>query len=361
MSETNKYCVILCGGVGSRFWPYSRVGRPKQFIDFFGIGRTLLQMTYDRVRGLVPDENMIVVTNADYRATVSEQLPGLTPEQILREPVRRNTAPSIAWAAYHIKAHNPDAVIMVTPCDHLILREDEFRRCVAEGFAFAESNDALLTFGVKPNRAETAYGYIQVGDQSDFDNIYRIKTFTEKPSLDLARVFVESGEFFWNSGLFLWRADSFIKALKITAPEVNAVFENGGGYIGSENEQKYIDAFFSGCPSTTTEYAVMERAENVYVQCVDFGWNDLGSWGVLYDYSPKNRDGNVTQNCQAHIYNGTGNIVAVPKDKMVVISGLKDYIVAEEGDALLICPRSDEQRIKQYVNNLRAGTGDKYL
>lgn len=357
----NRYCVIMGGGVGSRFWPYSRKNMPKQFIDFLGTGRTLLQMSFDRVKGIVPASNIIVVTNKDYRDLVLEQLPELDETQILLEPARRNTAPCIAWAAFHIHALNPDASIMVSPSDHLIFNEDIFRRDIINGFEFIESHDALLTLGIKPNRPETGYGYIQIGEKSDAEGISQVKTFTEKPDIEIARIFVESGEFFWNSGIFLWSAKSIIKALHEYAPDVYCKFETGTDKFGTDEEKNYIEEKFAECPNISIDFAVMEKAPNVYVSCVNFGWNDLGAWGVLYEYSPKSKEGNVTQNCNAMLYNCHNNMIAVKnKGKLIVASGLKDFIIADSGDVLLICPQSEEQRIKQFVNDVKSSFGDKY-
>ena len=357
----NRYCVIMCGGVGSRFWPYSRAERPKQFIDFFGTGRSLLQMSYDRIKGIVPDENILVVTNEVYAPQVLEHLPGLKKEQMLLEPARRNTAPCIAWAAWHIKARNPHASIMVAPSDHLILKEDEFRKNILSGFEFVEKHDALLTLGIKPNRPETGYGYIQVGNASDTQGISKVKTFTEKPNLELAKVFIATGEFFWNSGMFLWSVDSIINAIRNNAPDIAEQFDTMEKDFGTLREMESIKNYFESCPNISIDFAVMEKAPNVYVQCVNFGWNDLGTWSVLHDYSPKNRDGNVTQNCKALLYDCKDNMIAVKRDKLVVASGLKDYIVADADDVLLICPKCEEQRIRQYVNDVKASFGDKYL
>ena len=358
---SDRYCVIMGGGVGSRFWPYSRADRPKQFIDFFGMGRSLLQMTYDRAARLVPKENIIVVTNEAYAPLVREHLPDLGSSQLLLEPARRNTAPCVAWAAYHILALNPNASIMVTPSDHIIFKEDLFKANIEAGFDFVESHDALLTLGIKPTRPETGYGYVQIGEPTQSPDILKVKTFTEKPNLDLAKVFLESGEFFWNSGIFLWSARSIISAMKATAPGVCAIFDNAAGVMGTSDEVAYINDNFPSCPNISIDFAVMEKASNVYVLCVNFGWNDLGTWSVLYDYSPKGRDGNVAQNCKAQLYNCRGNMIAAPREKLVVLSGLEDYIVADSGDVLLVCPKSEEQKIKQYVNDARASFGDKYL
>lgn len=351
----------MCGGIGSRFWPYSRTSLPKQFIDFLGTGRSLLQMSYDRVLPLVDPKNIIVVTNAMYAPLVKEQLPDIDPGNILLEPARRNTAPCIAWAAWHIAAKDPRASMIVTPSDHLITRERDFEESVRKGFEFVEGRDALLTLGIRPSRPETGYGYIQVGETVDASGIRRVKTFTEKPNLELAKVFLESGEFFWNSGIFIWSAKAIKDALTKHAPDVAQVFESGEGTYGTPAETGFIESNFPGCVGISIDFAVMEKASNVFVECVDFGWNDLGTWSALYDNSPKNSEGNVTQNCNVLSYNGTGNIFAVRGEKLVVADGLKDYIVADAGDVLLICPKAREQQIKNMVDDARQAFGDKYL
>lgn len=359
MIDNHRYCVIMCGGIGSRFWPYSRADRPKQFIDFFGTGRSLLQMSYDRILPMVPAENIVIVTNALYAPLVKEQLPDLRDDQILLEPARRNTAPCIAWAAYHIAARDPQASMIVTPSDHLITRQQAFQQCVTKGFEFVEQNDALLTLGIEPTRPETGYGYIQIGSAVD-ETISKVKTFTEKPNLELAKVFLASGEFFWNSGIFMWKAQTVIDALHRYAPDIATVFDAGQDCFGTDREMEFIAQEFSGCMSISIDFAIMEKASNVFVERVNLGWNDLGTWSALYDNSPKNRESNVTQNCSVLAYNSKGNIFAVKGDKLVVVSGLNDYIIADAGDVLLVCPKSEEQRIKQMVNDAKVNFGDKY-
>lgn len=350
----------MCGGIGSRFWPYSRTHQPKQFIDFLGTGRSLLQMSYDRILPVVPKENIIVVTNEAYAPLVKQHLPEIDEKNILLEPARRNTAPCIAWAAWHIAAIDPEASMIVTPSDHLITREREFESCVLHGFEFVESHDALLTLGITPVRPETGYGYIQVGKEVAKD-INEVKTFTEKPNLDLAKVFLESGEFYWNSGIFLWSVRSIRNAFHEYAQEIAAKFDEGSEIFGTDEENSFISVQFPACMSISIDFAVMEKARNVYVETVSFGWNDLGTWSALYDMSPKNRDANVTQNCNVLSYNSHGNIFAVRGEKLVVVDGLQDYIVADSGDVLLICPKAEEQRIKQMVNDAKVNFGDKYL
>ncbi len=350
----------MCGGIGSRFWPYSRSGMPKQFIDFFGTGRSLLQMTYDRITPLVPRENILVVTTSRYSDLVREQLPDLDPARILLEPDRRNTAPCIAWAAYHIAAIDPEASIIVTPSDHLITNEPVFDQCVNRGFEFIENNDALLTLGIKPTRPETGYGYIQIGREVE-PGLLKVKTFTEKPDLELAKVFVESGEFFWNAGIFMWRVGAIKAALHRYLPDLCSEFDKGLDLFGTPGEKEFIDSTFPACPSISIDFAVMEKADNVYVECVDFGWSDLGTWGSLFENSPKNIASNVTQKCNVVAYNSTGNIFMAPDDKLVVVSGMKDFIVADAGDVLLICPKTEEQRIRQMVNDVQQRFDDKYM
>ena len=350
----------MCGGVGSRFWPFSKAALPKQFIDFFGTGRSLLQTAMDRIQGIVPLNNILLLTNESYAPLIKQQLPEIQDSQILLEPARRNTAPCIAWAAHHIKALNPNAKMMVAPSDHLIINVEKFRQSVLDAFDFIEGRDALVTMGIKPSRPETGYGYIQVGEPIQ-GNFSSVKTFTEKPDENLARIFLDSGEFFWNSGMFFWSADSILKALNTCAPEIDAVFERGKQYFGTAQEMEYINANFEACPSISIDFAVMEKARNVYVETVDFGWNDLGTWRSLYDNSPKNSDGNVTQKCKALMFNSHNNIVDIKGDKLVVASGLEGYIVADVDDALLIVPLEEEQRMKQYVNEVKSKFGDKYL
>lgn len=359
--KEHRYCVIMCGGIGSRFWPYSRTKLPKQFLDFLGTGRSLLQMSYDRISALVPRRNILVMTNERYASLVREHLPELADDQILLEPARRNTAPCIAWAAWHIAARDPGASMIVTPSDHVVTRLESFNAAVEAGFEFVEKNMELLTFGIKPSRPETGYGYIQVGE-SITDRISKVKTFTEKPDLDLAKVFLASGEFTWNSGIFLWRAASIMEALRNCVPDIAAIFDNAPAttYLRPDTERAFISQAFPACVNISIDYAVMEKAPNVCVETVDFGWNDLGTWSALYDMSPKNSDANVTQNCNVLAYNSRGNVFAVRGEKLIVVDGLEDYVVADADGVLLICPKAREQKIKQMVTDAKLKFGDKY-
>lgn len=346
---TDNYCVIMAGGIGSRFWPFSREHLPKQFLDFFGTGRTLLQMTFDRFRKIMPLSNIFVVTNERYAALVREQLPELDEAQILLEPVRRNTAPCIAYATYHIKARNPKANMVVAPCDHLILREDAFLQDVQKSLAFVKEHKALVTLGIKPSRPETGYGYIQSSDTMNGE-FTKVKTFTEKPNYDLAKVFYESGEFFWNSGIFIWNVDTIHQALAKYLPDITARFDIGQGLFNTAEEQVFIREHFPYCPNISIDYGVMEKAENVYMLCVDFGWADLGTWGSLYDIADKDAEGNAVPKSKAILYECEGNMIALnDPNRLAILQGLKDYIVAEAGNVLMICKREEEERIKQFI------------
>lgn len=362
MTDNNRYCVILCGGCGSRLWPKSRTQKPKQFIDFLGTGQSLLQLTVARLKGIIPQDNIFMLTQSEYASLVKEQVPDISDSQILLEPARRRTGPGNAWAAHHIRAINPEAKIMVSPADNIILRTDEFRQSVVKAFEFIEQHDTLLTFGVKPTHPETRYGYIQQGKEIDADFAH-VKTFTEKPDQELAKVFVESGEFYWNTGIFFWSADSIIKALSTDAlSKVSPKFAEGDGIYGTNKEQDFIKEIYEASQSISIDYAVLEKADNVTVLRVsDIGWTDLGTWGSLYDVSPKNREGNVTQGAKTMMLNSHHCIVSAPADKLIVASGLSDYIIADSDNALLIVPRSEEQKIRNYVREVKATHGDDYL
>ena len=352
--KENNYCVIMAGGVGSRFWPFSRNNKPKQFLDFFGTGRSLLQMTVDRFRPIVPIENVLVVTNVLYRDMVLEQIPDMQPNQVLCEPARRNTAPCIAYAVAHIEAmarlsgKSGKANIVVAPSDHLILQEDKFRQTIEQGFAFIQEHDALLTLGMKPTRPETGYGYIQMGDKEACQGIHKVKAFTEKPNLELAKVFLESGDFFWNSGIFIWNIDAIRTAFRAFLPDIATKFMDGASFMGTDQEDAFIQQMFPTCPSISIDYGVMEKAQNVYVMPSDFGWSDLGTWGSLYELSEKDEHQNVTLHSVANYYDSHGNIVTLPKGHLAVIHGLEDSIVAESDGVLLICKREAEQQIRQF-------------
>ncbi len=360
----NTYCVIMAGGIGSRFWPISKSSMPKQFLDILGTGRTLLQQTFDRFKKVCPIGNFFVVTSADYRDLVISQLPELSESQILLEPLRRNTAPCIAYASYKIQQLNPDARIIVAPSDHLILQEDVFLNEIKKGLGFVEVNDVLLTLGIRPNRPETGYGYIQIENllpTGNIENLHEVKTFTEKPDIELAEIFVKSGEFFWNSGIFLWSLSSIMKAFEIHLSSVYELFERGKKLYGTSSEVPFLNKTYSECQNISIDYGIMEKANNVYVLCSNFGWSDLGTWNSLYENSPKDIQGNVVSSDNVLLYATSNCIINMPKDKLVVIQGLSDYIVVESEGTLMICKREDEQQIRQFVNDVRLNKGNQYV
>lgn len=379
----NNYCVIMAGGVGSRFWPFSRNDRPKQFLDFFGTGRSLLQMTVDRFRPLVPIENMLIVTNIAYKQLILEQVPDLEEKQILCEPARRNTAPCIAYAVSHIRAmclrkagltaqtqdwSRPELQVnmVVAASDHLILEEDVFRTTITKAFDFVAANKAILTLGMQPTRPETGYGYIQYINresndiQHPIEGIYPVKTFTEKPNLEMAKIFLESGDFLWNSGIFIWSLQTISEAFRHLLPEVADRFREGELLMGTDKEEAFIEEIFPKCPNISIDYGIMEKAKNVHVLPSSFGWSDLGTWGSLYELSQKDESHNVSLHSDALFYESEGNVVTLEPGKLAVVQGMKDMIVAEEGGILLICRKSDEQRIKQFVADAQEKYNGKY-
>lgn len=349
----------MAGGIGSRFWPFSRNDKPKQFLDFFGTGKSLLQMTFSRFREIVPTENILIVSNQIYKDLILEQLPEIKEQQVLLEPMRRNTAPCIAYAINRIKSITTEANIIVAPSDHLILKESEFIDTIKIGLDFIKENDSLLTLGIKPNRPETGYGYIQI-EEGDSE-LRKVKTFTEKPNLELAQVFVESGEFFWNSGIFLWNLNAINTAFEELLPEVSSRFESGKEFYNTPQENKFINEIYPSCQNISIDYGILEKAPNVYVLCSDFGWSDLGTWGSLYDISQKDEQDNVTLKCYAQYYDSNNNIVTVPEGKLAVIEGLEGYIVAESNDVLLICKKEEEQKIRQIVNDITVRFKGDYI
>ena len=349
----------MAGGVGSRFWPFSTNEKPKQFLDFFGTGRSLLRMTYERLDGIVPASNVFVVTNKIYKETILEQLPELEENQVLLEPMRRNTAPCIAYAVYRIRKQNPKANIVVLPSDHLITNEKEFQRVITEGLRFVANNDALLTLGMKPTRPETGYGYIQLGNGGE--DLRKVKTFTEKPNLEMAKVFLASGEFAWNSGMFLWRADVIIEQFNQHLSEVADKFVEGDDVYGTDNEQAFINRIYPQCPNISIDYGIMEKADNVYVMLADFGWSDLGTWSSLHEITPKDNEGNAVAKCKAMLYNAKNNMIALPEGELAVIEGLDGYLVARDNGVLLICKKDEEAKIRQYVKDAEEKFGNKYI
>ena len=362
--KSNKYCVIMAGGTGTRFWPLSTKQKPKQFLDILGTGRTLLQQTFDRMVRVCPAENVYIVTNEIYKDIVSEQLPELGKHQILLEPDKKNTAPCIAYANYKIDKINPDANIVVCPSDHLILKEDDFVRVIEEGMEFTAQEDALLTLGIKPHRPETGYGYIQRNNKDEITqdtNIFKVKTFTEKPNYELAKKFFESGEYYWNSGIFIWSLKSIMKAFGKYLPEIDNLFKQGKELYHTDKEQEFISKVYFETNSISIDYGVMEKSENVFVYTSDFGWADLGTWGSLQEFLEKDDKGNSIHGKNVMLYDVEDSIVNFPDDKLVVIKGLKDYIIVESDNKLIIYNKKDEQEIKEVVEEIRDQKGSEYI
>lgn len=350
----------MSGGIGSRFWPISRTTKPKQFLDFFGTGHSLLQMTFNRFNEIIPTENIFIVTNETYSELIREQLPMLDESQILLEPQRRNTAPCIAWASHHIRAINPEANIVVSPADHLIINETEFRQTILKALGFAKEHEVLLTLGITPNRPETGYGYIQT-DSEQVDGFVKVKTFTEKPNAELAKVFVESGEFLWNSGIFIWNVDTILNAFAQHQPDIASKFENAGQIYNTPAEKEFIQTNFPACPNISIDFGIMEKAANVFVLAANFGWSDLGTWGALYELSDKDENNNVSLKSKTLAYESKNNLISLSNEHLVVIQGMEDYIIAEDENVLLICKKEEEQRIRQFVTDAKVKFGDKYI
>lgn len=359
MKGENNFCVIMAGGIGSRFWPMSRTTFPKQFIDILGTGRTLIQQTFDRLLMLCPKENIYIVTNELYKSLVLDQL-DISEEQILCEPSRRNTAPCIAYANYRIQKKNPNANIIVAPADHLILKESQFINVMEKALAYTASNDALVTLGIKPSRPDTGYGYIQF-DDNDSSEIKKVKTFTEKPDLELARQFLESGDFSWNSGMFIWSLKAIKKSFEELLPDLDAQFKDHESKIGTAEEGSVMEEIYSVCKSVSIDYGIMEKANNVYVISADIGWSDLGTWGSIYTHLDHDKQHNAVVGKNVMLYDTEGCIVSVPKEKLVILQGLKDYIVVESNNTLLICKKEEEQKIKEFVTDIKISKGDKYV
>jgi len=360
----NNYCVIMAGGLGTRFWPMSKTEHPKQFIDVLGTGKTLIQQTYERFSGVIPSQNIFIVTNANYIALIKKQLPDLPESQILSEPNRRNTAPCVAYAAHKIFEINPNANMVVAPSDHIIMNEPEFKNILESALDSSEKNEWLITLGITPSRPDTGYGYIQFNDTVKFSNdirLRRVKTFTEKPDLEIAKTFLKSGDFLWNAGIFVWSAKTIIAAFEKHLPEVYKLFVAGKGIYNTPKEADFIEHTYSICRSISIDYGVMEKADNVYVYISDFGWSDLGTWGSLYENRSKNDKGNAIVGKNVMMYDSANCIVNMPNEKLAVIQGLEGYIVVEADNILLICKKDDEQQIRRFVNDVMLQKGEQFV
>ena len=348
----------MAGGVGSRFWPLSRQKKPKQFLDILGTGRTLLQMTFDRFSGICPVENFLVITSAEYIDLVQEQLPQLKTENIIGEPARRNTAPCVAYAAFLVKKKNPAATMVVTPADHFVTETESFRDIISHALTFAKDKMALVTVGITPTRPETGYGYIQECTENDVEEgVKKVKTFTEKPDLKMAKIFIESGEFLWNAGIFVWSVKSIMYALKKYMPEMYFLFDDESKYYTSK-EREFIENVYTKVKAISIDYGIMEKAEDVYVLPASIGWSDLGTWGSLFEHSEKDENRNVFNSENVKIYNSSECIVKVQDSKLVVLNSVDNLIVAEANGLLLISNKDEEQKIRQIVNDIKLDYGD---
>lgn len=357
-----NYCVILAGGKGRRLWPSSRESFPKQFIDFFGTGRTQLQITYDRFVKILPPENIFVCTNREFASIVEEQLPDLPVRHILVEPVNRGTAPSVAWAAMRILRRDPDANIIIVPSDQIVLNEEAFHRSLETGISYVKENDVILVMGVKPTRPEPGYGYIQLGDQNCKSGVYQVKSFTEKPEREFAKLFMESGEFYWNTGTFLSKTRYLIETFENQFPEVLRNLKVEKPNYTYEEEMEYVSQNYPRYPNTQLDSAILEHGENIYVMKCDFGWADLGTWHAIYECLQRGPEDNVVVDSEVMLDDSRNNIIKLPKGRLGVISGLDGYIVAEEGNVLLICKKGDSSSlVKKYVSEVQIKYGDEFV
>lgn len=340
------YVVIMAGGAGTRFWPMSTEDKPKQFLDMMGTGKTLLQHTISRFEGICPVDHILVVTAEKYFSLAKEQCPQVLPENILTEPCRRNTAPCIAYACYKIRQRVPEANIVVAPADHLIIGYEEFKKNIMEGIRFVDRQKVLLTFGVKPHRPDTGYGYIQA--EKTFKGAGKVASFKEKPNETTAKAYLVADNFLWNSGIFAWPLTTILEAFELFLPEVSSLFNQGKNLLGTPGEQKFIDKVFPQCPSISIDYGILEKAGNIYVMQVGFDWSDLGTWGSLWEQRPKTQQGNVISNKNIALFDCENCIVEVSGTKKLALQGLQNYIIVEANDTLLICKREEEQRIRYF-------------
>lgn len=351
----------MAGGIGSRFWPMSRAGFPKQFLDILNHGRTLIQATYDRFAQYIPPENIYVVTTRQYESIVLKQLPELDPANILCEPSRKNTAPCVAYISYKLQQLNPKSNLICAPADHLILDDIAFRKVTLEALDFTEKHNALLTLGVTPSYPNTGYGYIQYEGQSVTDNIYKVKTFTEKPDLELAKTFLASGDFLWNAGIFVWRTKNIIAAFEKYLPEIHDVFESGKHLFNTPEEKDAIETIYPQCVNISIDYGIIEKADNVYVIPASFGWSDLGTWGSAYDNLEKDELENAIAGNNVLVFDAYRNVVHADNKKLILLQGLDGYIVVDTKDVLLICKKEKEQEIKDYLAEVKRNKGESFL
>ncbi len=357
----NHYVAIMAGGIGSRFWPMSRTNYPKQFLDILNTGKTLIQSTFDRFASFVPAENIYIVTAQSYKDIVIEQLPNLDPNNILCEPSRKNTAPCIAYISYKLAQLNPQANLICAPADHIISDENSFVNVCLEALTFTENIKALVTLGIKPTNPNTGYGYIQFEPMNVAPNVYKVKTFTEKPDKELAKTFVASGDFLWNAGIFVWQVKNIVKAFENLLPEIHEVFDAEKENFNTEKEHQSIEKIYPQCVNISIDYGIMEKAENVYVIPSSFGWSDLGTWASAYETLQKDYLDNAVAGNNVMVIDATKNMIHADNKKLILIQGLEDFIVVDTKDVLLICKKDKEQEIKEYVAEVKRNKGDKFI
>lgn len=359
--NNNQYVAIMAGGIGSRFWPVSRMAYPKQFLDILGMGRTLIQGTFDRFSKFIPVSNIYVVTSEEYRHIVAEQLPDIPLENILCEPSRKNTAPCIAYISFKLAALNAMGSLICAPADHIILDETGFNKVCLEAMDFVAKHRALITLGIKPSHPNTGYGYIQYEQQPVSDNVYQVKTFTEKPNLEIAKTFLKSGDFLWNAGIFVWQIKNIVEAFEKYLPEMAEIFVAESEHFNTPGEKEAVNRIYPQCTNISIDYGIMEKADNVYIIPSSFGWSDLGTWNSAYDNMEHDYLGNAATGKQIMVIDATKCMVHVPNEKLVVLQGLDDFIVVDTKDVLLICKKEKEQEIKEYVAEVKRNKGDRFL
>ncbi|MCF1715422.1 mannose-1-phosphate guanylyltransferase [Flavihumibacter sp. RY-1] len=357
----HHYVAIMAGGIGSRFWPMSRTNYPKQFLDILNTGKTLIQWTYERFAEFIPKENIFVVTSDEYAEIVATQLPDLPVANILGEPSRKNTAPCIAYISFKLQQMDPQASLIVAPSDHLILDTIAFRKVCLEALSFVNKHNAFITLGIKPTHPNTGYGYIQFEQHAITDNVYKVKTFTEKPNLELAKTFVASGEFLWNAGIFIWQVKNILPAFEKYLPEMYEVFAAEKEKFNTSAETEALEAIYPQCTNISIDFGIMEKADNVYVIPSSFGWSDLGTWNSAYENFEKDYLENAVAGNNVVVIDATKCMVHVPDDKLVLLQGLDDHIIVDTKDVLLICKKNKEQEIKEYVNEVKRKKGEKFL
>lgn len=360
-NNSNNYVAIMAGGIGSRFWPVSRIDHPKQFLDILNTGKTLIRSTFDRFAKFISPENIFVITAEIYRDLAIEQLPDINPDNIICEPSRKNTAPCIAYVSTKLFELNPSANLICAPADHLILNDTDFIKVCLEALGFTTENNALVTLGIKPTSPNTGYGYIQYEQPAVSDNVFKVKTFTEKPDIELAKTFIASGDFLWNSGIFVWKAKNILSAFEKHLPELYELFDGVRRALNTDKEEDAIKHLYPLCSNISIDYGILEKADNVYVIPASFGWSDLGTWGSAYENLEKDYMENAVAGRNVILFDSTKNIVHSHGNKLVLLQGLEDFIVVDTHDVLLVCKKDKEQQIKEYLSEIRRNKGDKFL